>query len=261
MTATVLPPERSVHVEHCMGTVFSIDVRGAGDPATAVSAVVAWLHHVDRVFSTYRDDSDISRLRRREITLARCDPDVAVVLDLCATVRSTTGGWFTPMWDGAIDPTGLVKGWAVEQASTLLAAHGFPTHCVNGGGDVRVAGGRADPWRIGVADPVDRTRTATTVTLAGGAVATSGTAERGEHIRDPFTQRPVRSSLLSATVVGPTLTFADAYATAAFAMGATSALEWVGAIEGYELLMIDGTGRRHASSGWPHLAVDPSRPR
>ncbi len=251
MTSPTAVPGRSVHVEPCMGTVFSIDIRDDAEPAAAVAEDVAWLHHVDAVFSTYRPDSDVSRLQRRELRLADADPDVAAVLDLCATARTDTEGWFTPLWSGVIDPTGLVKGWAVERASWLLADKGFAHHCVNGGGDVRVRGSAgAQPWRIGVVDPRERTRTVTTVSLTDGAVATSGTAERGHHIHHPFDRLPVAGPLLSATVVGQSLTFADAYATAAFARG-DAAFDWIDTVDGYELLTVDRTGRRRASVGWP----------
>src|SRR3954451_1494674 len=96
---------RTVHVEHCMGTVFSVDIRDDGDWDEAIGAAVTWLHHVDTVFSTYREDSDISRLNRREILLTECDPDVRTVLDLCARVQRDTGGWFSATAGGRLDPT------------------------------------------------------------------------------------------------------------------------------------------------------------
>lgn len=236
--------DRTVHVEHCMGTVFSLDVRSERDPADAIAEVVAWLHRVDRVFSTYRADSDVSRLGRRELRLADAAPEVAEVFGLCAEVRRTTGGWFDPLVAGRIDPTGLVKGWAVERAAQLLEARGFTRYALNGGGDVRVAGGAAGdrPWRIGVTDPRDPGGTLTTVELIDGAVATSGTAERGDHIVDPFTGRPVTVGLQSATVVGSSLTFVDAYATACFAMGDDAAFAWIAGVAGHELLVVDAAG-------------------
>ena len=107
-----------------MGTVFSIDIHDPGDWTGAVADIVAWLHRVDRIFSTYRPDSDVSRLQRRKIRLADADPLVAEVLGRCADLETATGGYFSARWDGRIDPTGLVKGWAVEAASRRLRAHG-----------------------------------------------------------------------------------------------------------------------------------------
>jgi FAD:protein FMN transferase len=248
---TAATPARRVHVEHCMGTVFSIDVRDPGDWAEAIADVVGWLHRVDRVFSTYRPDSDVSRLQRREIRLAEADPLVAEVLERCAEAESATRGHFSARRNGRIDPTGLVKGWAVEAASRRLRAHGSGNHAVNGGGDVQLAGeaepGR--PWTVGVVDPHDRERVLATVSGRDFAVATSGTAERGAHITDPFTGRPV-THLASATVTGPSLSTVDAYATAAFVLG-RHALSWIDGIPGNAALLVDPAGGVHPSTAWP----------
>ena len=247
-------PPGTRHVEHCMGTVFSLDVRDPGTWADAFGEVTAWLHRVDAVFSTHRDGSDLSRLRRGKLTLREADPMVGDVLDLCAQVQAETGGWFTARWRGGLDPTGLVKGWAVERASALLRARGSGNHAVNGGGDVQLAGEAAPgrPWRVGVADP--HIAGAAIATVAGGdrAVATSGTAERGAHIVDPFTGRPATcgtTGLASVTVTGPSLTRADAYATAAYAMG-PAGLSWVRSLPGYDALTVSADGRLQRTPGY-----------
>ena len=118
--AAVVDGSRKVHVEECMGTVFTIDVRDPGSWDGAIGEAVAWLHRVDAVFSTYRADSDISRIRRAELAIEDADGDVAEVLNLCSVVEAETEGYFTAGWDTEIDPTGLVKGWAIEHASRLL---------------------------------------------------------------------------------------------------------------------------------------------
>lgn len=252
MTSIVQPTSlhRTLHVEHCMGTVFTIDVRDSGSWAEAVDDVVTWLHRVDSVFSTYRPGSDISRLRRGELRLADAAPEVGTVLDLCADVQTETGGFFTAMRGGAIDPTGLVKGWAVEEASSLLRARGSTNHAVNGGGDLQLAGEAAPgrPWRVAICDPGDRTEVLTVVEGRDIAVATSGTAERGRHIIDPFTTRP-STACASATVVGPSLTRADAYATAAFVMG-DAAPDWVRTVPDYEVLLVTAAGATRRSTNW-----------
>jgi thiamine biosynthesis lipoprotein len=237
-----------------MGTVFSIDVRDPGDWTGAVADVVAWLRHVDRVFSTYHPDSDISRLQRRELRLADADPDVAVVLGLCAELETATGGYFSARRHGRIDPTGLVKGWAVEHASRRLRGHGCANHAVNGGGDLQLSGQPAPGrlWTVGVSDPHHPGRILDTVTGRDFAVATSGTAERGTHITDPFTGRPV-THLAGVTVTGPSLTRVDAYATAAFVLG-MHALPWIDAVPGHAALLVGLDGQRLASAGWASAA-------
>jgi len=251
VTATVAAG-RTVHVEHCMGTAFTVDVRDPGDWQAAIGEVVTWLHHVDAVFSTYRPGSDISRLQRGELRLADADPLVAVVLDRCARVQADTGGAFTALSRGRIDPTGLVKGWAIERASALLRGRGAVNHAVNGGGDLQLAGEAAPGrgWQIGISDPHERGRVLAVVGGSELAVATSGVAERGNHILDPFTGRPA-AALASATVIGPSLTLADAYATAAFVLG-RDALRWIEGVPGYQALVVAADGGTARSSGWPH---------
>jgi FAD:protein FMN transferase len=252
MTSTRLShaEPRTVHVEHCMGTAFTIDVRDPGDWSQAVADVVRWLHQVDTVFSTYRPDSDINRIQRGELHVENAHPEVARVLELCAQAQVATGGAFSAMPQGRLDPTGLVKGWAIERASRLLGEHGARNHGVNGGGDLQLSGEAAPgrSWTVGVSDPLDRSRIATTVTGRDFAVATSGLTERGRHILDPFTGRPA-DALESATVVGPSLTFADAYATAAFVLG-RQAIAWMEDLDGYEALLIDSQGTASTSRGW-----------
>jgi len=204
-------------VEHVMGIPVRVDVRDAGAGPAACAEVFAWLRFVDATFSTYDPCSEISRIGRGALAVADAHPLVREVLDRCEALRVETGGAFdmrAPI-AGAIDPTGLVKGWAVERAAALLEAAGARRFLVDAGGDVVVRGG---PWRVGIRHPRRRDRLAAVLALRDGAVATSGAYERGPHIVDPRTGLPPAGAL-SVTVVGPDLGTADAYATAAFAMG------------------------------------------
>ena len=238
------------HVEEAMGTVFSFDVRG-GKPAAvraALAEAVAGLHRADEVFSTYRDGSEISRLARGELTVGACAPEVAEVLELAAEAERVSNGWFSTRYGGRLDPTGIVKGWAVERAARRISAvvAGASGVSVNGGGDVQLLGtpGAARPWRVGVSDPLRPGGLAAVVSAAGAAgaaelaVATSGSAERGAHVVDPRTGRSAVTDLLSVTVVAPRLTWADCWATAAFAMGARDGLRWLDSLPGVEGLLI-----------------------
>jgi thiamine biosynthesis lipoprotein len=235
--------------QHVMGTVVSFDLHDPV-PAHVLAEVRRWLDHVDRVFSTYRRDSDISRLDRGECRLEDCDPDVAGVLDLCADATVVTDGYFTTMASGRLDPSGLVKGWAVERASNLLRAAGSQRHVVNGGGDIQCVGTTAggQPWRVGISDPFDRGTLLGVVDLVGGAVATSGTAERGQHVINPRTGRRA-DHFASVTVVGPRLTDADVLATAAVARGA-SALTWLETVPDAAALLVTADGQTSRTSNW-----------
>lgn len=227
-----------------MGTVVSFDVPAAATADGSLDSAVRWLHWVDRVFSPYRTDSDVSLLARAEVALAGCAPEVGEVLAACAYLRELSGGYFTSAPGGQLDPSGYVKGWAVERAASLLAWAGSSDHLVNGGGDVQCVGGRssAEGWRVGVASPLTPGVLAFVVSGRDFAVATSGTAERGAHIMDPVAGRPA-AGMASITVAGPRLAWADAYATAAFAMGSALARDWTESLDGYEAFAIlpDGT--------------------
>lgn len=255
MTVTRSCAPRTLHVEHCMGTVFTIDVRDDGDWREAIACAVAWLHRVDAVFSTFRPDSDISRLRRGELDLADLDPMVGEVLDLCAQMHSETDGYFSALTADGVDPTGLVKGWAIERASELLRRHGTDNHAVSGGGDMQLAGEVAPgrPWHVGISDPFDRSRVLVTVAGRDIAVATSGTAERGSHIVNPYTGRPAEE-LAAVTVVGSSLTRVDVFATAAFAMG-RAALPWLRGTAGHEGLVVTSTGEVQPTRGLAGMTV------
>jgi thiamine biosynthesis lipoprotein len=184
------------------------------------------LRRADALFSTYRPDSEIARLAAGELAPEDCCADVEDVLGRCDALRRRTAGWFDARAAGSLDPSGLVKGWAVERAREALVRAGVRHGCINAAGDVRVWGGHRDgaPWRVGIRDPLDAGRVSDVVTLHDGAVATSGAYERGDHIIDPHTGTPARGAL-SVTVTGPDLADADAYATALFAMGGRRA-DW-----------------------------------
>jgi len=239
---------RLKHAEHVMGTVVSFDVPSwARGP---LGQAVRWLHWVDRTFSPYLPDSDVSRLGAGEVSLAQCAPELTEVLDACAAVSTLSDGYFTTTPGGRFDPSGYVKGWAIERAAAMITAAGSAEHSVNGGGDVQCVGdgGSGQPWRIGIADPLRPGTLALVVAGRDCAVATSGVAERGPHIVDPHTGQPA-TDLASVTVVGPGLTLTDAYATAAFAMG-SGARDWVESLDGYEAFAITSRGADWQTSGF-----------
>jgi thiamine biosynthesis lipoprotein len=237
---------RRVRVEHMMGTAISIDLRDAGVDGELVEAAFEWLRDVDARFSPYKPNSEISRMARGELLLDECHADVADVLSICEDLRLRTGGLFNAWsWraDGRLDPSGVVKGWAVERAAQLLERAGARNFCINAGGDIVARGtpDRGRPWRIGIRHPRQATAVAAVVLATDLAVATSGCYERGDHIFDARSGRPPRG-LLSMTVVGPSLTLADAYATIGFAMGGAG-VAWVAAQPGYAPYAITCEGR------------------
>ena len=228
--------ETARRVEHVMGMPISLALRGrhlADDRARAAwSQVMSALHEVDRVFSTYRPDSFVARLGRREIDVADCPPEVAEVLALGERAECESGGAFRirrpgPGGTPTLDPDGVVKGWAVERAARHLHALPDTDFCLSAGGDLvcRTLDPDARPWRIGIEHPHDPKRVIAVVPVRTGAVATSGTAHRGQHIVDARTGRPP-TGIASVTVIGPALTWADIDATAAYAHGPDAA-DWL----------------------------------
>lgn len=237
----ILQPTGLHHVEHVMGMAVSFDVRDGAvreadspvlDLAGALHAATEWLHAVDATWSTYRDDSQITRFARGEIRAEDLSEEMHEVLDMCAELSWDSDGAFDiaiPAPNGTqLEPSGFVKGWSLERAAELLASFGLKNFCINGGGDIVVRGRPSpnSPWILGVRHPTLDQKTA--LILHGEdrfAVATSATYERGQHIIDPRTKAPA-DEVTSVTVVGPDLTWADAYATTIFVMG-TEGLLWL----------------------------------
>ena len=252
-----------------MGMPVSLALRGRhtdDEPARAAwDAAVALLRDVDRVFSTYRPDSWVSRLGRDEVELGDCPPGVAEVLALAERARRESGGAFDVRRvgeDGArvLDPSGVVKGWAVSRAAALLTSLAGTDVCLSAGGDmVCHTGAPGSPgWRIGIEDPHDPSRVVAVVPVRNGAVATSGAAHRGSHLSHGRTG-VVPTTVASVTVVAPDLTWADIDATAAYAQDG-EALAWLRTRPGRRGLVVWVDGRTDVFRGPFERAVRPPRP-
>jgi len=239
-------------VELVMGMPVRVVVRDPGPHDAALDDVFAWLRWVDATFSTYDPSSEVSRWGRGALALGDAHPLVRDVLARCERLRVDTGGAFDIRFRAGAppDPSGLVKGWAIERVAARLAATGAHDFCLDAGGDVLVRGG---PWRVGIRHPRRRDRLAAVLALRDGAVATSGAYERGPHILDPRTGRPP-AGVLAVTVVGPDLGTADAYATAAFALGAAGPA-WTAGLAGYDAMTIVPGDRVRSTLGFArHVA-------
>jgi thiamine biosynthesis lipoprotein len=252
----IVEQPRAVFVRQIMGLPISLHVRGprAREPRVAgeVDGFFAALIADDLRFSPWKPQSQVSRIRRGELRLRDAEPRLREAAALCEEAAARTGGRFSawlpgPDGEPAFDPSGLVKGWAVEQAFTALGERltwlGDHDLLVCAGGDIAVSCARLDTpdWRIAVEDPRDRARTLLTIPLRAGAVATSGTAARGDHVINPDTGAPP-TALLSATVIGPDLTWADVYATAAFVSGPDTAA-WIAALPHHGAVLVDQDGQ------------------
>ena len=214
----------------------------------AWTAAVDLLRQVDRDFSTYREDSWISRLGRGEVGVEDCPPEVSEVLALGEQARHESGGAFDVRRTDAagvsvLDPSGVVKGWAVQRAARLLTDLAETDVCLSAGGDMvcRTRAPGSPGWRIGIEDPADPTRVVAVVPVRDGAVATSAATHRGAHISHGRTGA-VPTTVASVTVVAPDLTWADIDATAAYAQDA-DALTWLRRRQGRAGLVVWADGR------------------
>ena len=248
-------------LQRVMGTVITFDLvvpPGSDRQAhLALARTRAFLRRADAVFSLWKPDSPMSQVRRGELALDDAPAEVAGIVELCERARHMTDGWFdASSLPGGFDPTGVVKGWATQQASDILAGAGFNHALVNAGGDVMATGGRSatEPWRVGILDPSTRTRLLGVVNLTG-SLATSGSYERGEHLFDPTVGR-FASRLASASVIGPDLAIADAFATA-LAVAGEDGLSFISAAEGYEALALSWDG---SITTTPGFVLSPSVP-
>lgn len=242
-------------VEHVMGMPIVVDVRDRDVDGGTIDRMFAWLRCVDETFSTYKEDSEISRLNRGELAIQEVHPDVAAVLARCEELRIETHGFFDAraVSPDRVDPSGLVKGWAVDRAAALLDEAGARNYAVNAAGDIRLRGGALPDacWRVGIQHPRIVDRIAKLLEVSDLAIATSGAYARGEHVLDPHTRRPPEG-VLSVTVTGPDLATADAYATAAFAMGADGPA-WTSTLPGYEAMTILEDDRVLSTAGFRAL--------
>jgi thiamine biosynthesis lipoprotein len=260
---TVAASSSRVIVRPMWGTMIRVELRDAL-PNDAIEPVWQWFQRVDDLFSTWRDDSEISRLARGDLELTATSAEVRVVLELCDRVKSTSCGAFDitfaatagdPDLPGrcAIDPTGVVKGWAVDRAGEILGARGVTDVAINAGGDVLVRGGT--PWRIGIQHPWERDKTAQIVALTNGAIATSGNYERGGHVVDPRTGKPA-VGLTAVSVIASNLALADGYATAALALG-NEGMPWLATLPDVVAIGITDDRRVVKTAGFDDLVVKP----
>jgi len=253
------------HLEECMGTVFVFQGRTdltESEFSDVIKKACDKLHEADRVFSLYKPESPLSRLARGETSVAQCPPAVDSVWELCEQWEKTTAGYFSPFTlERTFDPSGLVKTWAAQQAIDVLLSNGVKDFTLNSGGDIWLSDELTDSkaWKVGIAKPVTMASSdagvLTVVNLQNTpyrAVATSGSAERGDHIWNPHAAAIASSELVQVTVLAKDLVTADVWATAAFAEG-PSALNRIGRENGVEALFVFEDGRIDGTDGFAEV--------
>ena len=223
-----------------MGMPVTLVVVDASATLGLMDSVFDYFKYVDDKFSTYKENSEISRINNHELGLDDASEDMKTVFDLAEKTRLATDGFFNIQHEGYYDPSGLVKGWAIFNAAGILSRAGIKNFFVDAGGDVQVVGMNREGknWRVGIQDPFETSQVVKVLSVSNCGVATSGTYVRGQHIYNPKTKNQPITDILSLTVIGPNIFEADRFATAAFAMGAEG-INFIERLQGFEGYMID----------------------
>jgi len=239
-------------VQLIMGMPVTVEVIEETEEARkAVAEVFDYFRYVDQKFSTYKDDSEISQINRGKIREKNYSQDMKKVLKLSEEMKEKTNSYFDiKTLDGSLDPSGLVKGWAILNASKILDKAGIENYYVSAGDDIQLKGYNRDgqPWSVGIRHPDQPDKIVKVLFLTKGGVATSGTYIRGQHIYDPI-QKKVADGIVSLTIIGPDIYQADVYATAAFSMG-DDGIKFIDKLPGFEGYSINKQGIATFTSGF-----------
>lgn len=239
-----------------MGMPITLEVVDAWVSQDDLDKVFAYFTSVDERFSTYKDTSEISKINRGEILPAQYSMDMRHIFSLSAQTKKETDGYFDIQRNGIYDPSGIVKGWAIQNAAEMLLAEGFKNFYVDAGGDVQVAGKKdGQLWHVGIRNPFNRFEHVKVLGLSNQGVATSGTAIRGQHIYNPHQPTLSVQEIMSITVIGPDVYEADRFATAAFAMG-RKGIQFIAELAGFEGYMIDAEAKATFTAGFERYVID-----
>ena len=219
---------------------ITLDVDDISATTKIFESAFDYFEYIDDKFSTYKENSEISRINNHELGLEDASEDMKTVFDLSEQTRLATGGYFNIWHKGSFDPSGLVKGWAIHNVSKILCQKGIENFYVDAGGDIQVVGknSEAQNWRVGIRNPFDADQIVKVLSVSNCGVATSGTYIRGQHIYNPKNENQSLIDIMSLTVIGPNIFEADRFATAAFAMG-IDGIGFIEKLQGFEGYMID----------------------
>ncbi len=235
--------------EGIMGMSVAVEVLEPTVKSTDIDEVLDYFHEIDETFSTYKKTSEISKINKKLLKKEDASPEVKKVLKLCEETKQKTKGYFDITIEGIIDPSGLVKGYAIFEGSRMLMKKGYRNFYVEIGGDIDIRGLKnGQKWKVGVRNPLRTFENAKVLYLTDCGIATSGTYERGMHIYNPI-KKKLANELSSVTVIAPNVYEADRFATAVYAMG-EKGLEFLENSDGLEGYLITKDGRELISSGF-----------
>jgi thiamine biosynthesis lipoprotein len=240
-----------------MGMTITVEVVDPKVKESDIASIFDYFVSIDKVFSTYKKDSEISKLNAGQLTKKQVSADVRQILQLSEDTKRETNGYFNIVNNGVLDPSGIVKGWAIFNAANLLQEHGFKNYYVDAGGDIQVAGTneKGELWKIGIKNPFRTDEIVKVVRLDNRGIATSGLYNRGDHIYNPHKPDKPISHIASMTVIGPTVYDADRFATAAFAME-EKGIHFIEKLPGFDGYMIDNKGIATMTSKFNRFVID-----
>lgn len=240
-----------------MGMPIIVEIVDDFADTKAFNDVYSYFKYVDNKFSTYKENSEISLINNGKIKPEDYSKDMKLILGFCEKTKQETNGYFDIMRQGKFDPSGLVKGWSIFNASKILKEKGFENFYIDAGGDIQVSGLNkfGNEWRIGIKNPFNENEIVKVLSIFDKGVATSGTYIRGQHIYNPRNNLPI-TDIVSITVIGPNIYDADRFATAAFAMG-ENGINFIENLKGFEGYMISKKGIATYTSGFEKYVVNP----
>jgi len=238
-----------------MGMPITVEVVDPSVTEADIDKVFAYFRAVDDIFSTYKEHSEISKINRGELRAEEYSDEMKTILALSEQTKQETRGYFDIQHNGIADPSGIVKGWAIFQASHMLKEAGCTNFYIDAGGDIQVSGKKdGNPWRIGIRNPFNRKEIVKVLAVMDKGIATSGTAIRGQHIYDPHLLHTPLQDIVSLTIIGPNVYEADRFATASFAMGKRG-INFIEQLPGFEGYMIDASARATFTSGFERYVL------
>jgi len=240
--------------ELIMGMPITILVEGTSVSKTDLEAAFDRFHEIDEAYSPYKITSEVSRINKG-LEKAKWSSEMKHIISLCEQTTRETHGFFEAFYNGQFDPSGLVKGWAIQQVAHLLKSRDLSHFFIDAGGDIQVSrpANNNTPWRVGIRNPMNREEIIKVVGVTHEGVATSGTYIRGNHIYNPISKKPA-DAIASLTVIGPNIYEADRFATAAFAMG-PSGITFIESLEGFEAYMVDNNRIATFTSGFERYSI------
>lgn len=243
-----------------MGMPITVEIVDPTVSQEALNQTFTYFEYVDKKFSTYKDDSEITRINNGELDATEYSPPMREILLVAEETKQITNGYFDiTKTDGKIDPSGIVKGWAIYNAAKLLLEKGFHNFYIEAGGDIQAEGlnSKGEKWSVGIRNPFNNDPSQAiikVINISNCGMATSGNYLRGDHIYNPKQREKRIDDIVSLTIIGPNVYEADRFATAAFAMG-KAGIQFIESLPGFEGYLVEKNGQATLTTGFSKFCV------